>query len=157
MLATPLEVHEMTWTCLGFPALGFSQGSVEVLSSTKFSLNSCSQAGNSRDTSLCTSSRSPFLFLFSVTVCLCGGFPRSSSLVLPLLSGTGFSVYLLASNTESCDEEEDEVGVSVVEELVDKPGTADGTVFNRGSSGRYTHDPRRASGEQELREFRQEA
>ena len=32
-------------------------------------------------------------------------------------------MYLLMSNTESCDEDDDEVGVTVVEELVDKPGT----------------------------------
>ena len=53
------------------------------------------------------------------------GFLRSSSLVLPLLSGTGFSVYLLSSNKESCDEE---VGEDTVEEqLADKPGTTNGT------------------------------
>ena len=33
-------------------------------------------------------------------------------------------MYLLTSNTESCDEEDDEVGVGVEEEeLADKPGT----------------------------------
>ena len=58
---------------------------------------------------------------------LCSGFHRGSSFVLPLLSDTGFSVYLFASNTESCDEDGDEVGVGVVEELVDKPGTTNGT------------------------------
>ena len=52
------------------------------------------------------------------SVGLCSGVPRSSSLVLPLLSSTGFS-----SNTESCDEDDDEVGVGFQEELVDKPGT----------------------------------
>ena len=53
---------------------------------------------------------------------------RSSSLVLPLLSGTGFSVYLLTSNTESCDEDDGEVGEGAVEdELADKPGTTNGT------------------------------
>ena len=57
----------------------------------------------------------------------CSGFPRSSSLVLPLLSGTGFSVYLLASNTESCDEDDEEADVGVEEELADKPETTDGT------------------------------
>ena len=36
-------------------------------------------------------------------------------------------MYLLTSNTESSDE--DEVGVGVVEELVDKPGTTNGTEF----------------------------
>ena len=35
---------------------------------------------------------------------------------IPLLSGTGFSVYLLTSNTESCDEDDEEVGDGVVEE-----------------------------------------
>ena len=62
--------------------------------------------------------------MFSVSVGLCTRFPRSSSLVLPLLSGTGFSVYLLTSNSESCDEDDEEVGVGCEEELVDKPGTA---------------------------------
>ena len=37
-------------------------------------------------------------------------------------------MYLLTSNTESCDE--DNVGVGVVEELVDKPRTSNGTYFD---------------------------
>ena len=100
-----------------------------MLSSTKFSLNSCSQSGNSCDFSLCTSSDSPFLLLFSVSVCLCNGFHRSSSLVLPLLSGTGFAVFLLTQKkTESCDEDDEEVGEGVVdEELANKQGTTNGT------------------------------
>ena len=61
----------------------------------------------------------------------CSGSPRSSPLVLPLLSGTGFSVYLLTSNTESCDEDDGEVGEGVVEEeLADKTGTTNGTKFD---------------------------
>ena len=68
-----------------------------------------------------------FYFVFSVSVDLCSGFPRSSSLVLPLLSGTGFSVYLLTSNTASCDRDVEEVCVGVVQELIDKPGTTIGT------------------------------
>ena len=36
-------------------------------------------------------------------------FPRDSSLIISLLSCAGFSVYLLTSNTESCDEDDDEV------------------------------------------------
>ena len=31
------------------------------------------------------------------------------------------------SNTESCDDDDEDVGVGVVEELVDKPGTSNGT------------------------------
>ena len=54
---------------------------------------------------------------------LCSGFLRSSSLVLLLVSGTGFSVYLLSSNTECCDEDDDEESVGVVDDLVDEPGT----------------------------------
>ena len=60
----------------------------------------------------------------------CCGSHRSSSLVLPLLSGTGFSVYLLTSNTESCDEDVEE-GEDDVEELADKPGTTKGTWFEK--------------------------
>ena len=36
-------------------------------------------------------------------------------------------MYLLRSNTESCDEDDDEVGVGVVEGLVDEPRTTSGT------------------------------
>ena len=108
----------------GLETIGWA---VEVLSSTKFSLNSCSQSGKSCNRSLCTSSRPSFLFVCLVSVGLCIGFPRSSSLVHLLLSGTGFSAHRLTSNTESGDEDAEEVGVGVVEELVDKPETTNGT------------------------------
>ena len=62
LLAAPLEVHEMTLEVSWLPCSGFPQGSVEVLSSTKHSLNSCSQSGNSWDLSLCTSSDSPYFY-----------------------------------------------------------------------------------------------
>ena len=39
-------------------------------------------------------------------------------------------MYLLMSNTESGDEDDQEVGVGVVEELVDEPGTTNGTQFD---------------------------
>ena len=74
-------------------------------------------SGNSCDISLCTSSRPSFFILFSVSVGLCIGFLCSSTLVLLIFSGSGFSVYLPTSNTESCDEDDGEVGVGVVEEL----------------------------------------
>ena len=97
---------------------GFRRGSEGLLSSTKF--------GKSCNRSRCTSSRLSF-FLFRISVGLCIGFPCSSSLVLPLISSAGLSVYLLTSNTESCYED-DEVGVGVVEELVGKPRTTNGSV-----------------------------
>ena len=59
--------------------------------------------------------------MFSVAGDLHNGFLRSPLLVLPLLSCSGFSEFLLTSNTESHDEEDDEVGVvGVVKELEDK-------------------------------------
>ena len=122
--------------------------------------------------SLCTSFDSLFLFLFSVSVVSCNGSHRSSPLIVPLLSVTGCSVYLLTSDMESCDEDDGEVGVGVVEELVDKPGTTNGTYFDILQSillpffGEMwflsagpvvgTHDPSRASQEEELRVFLQE-
>ena len=36
-------------------------------------------------------------------------------------------MYLLTSNTESCDEDDDEVGVGDEKELADIPGTTNGT------------------------------
>ena len=57
----------------------------------------------------------------------CSGSPRRSSFIPPFLSDTGFSVYLLTSSTESCDEDDGEVGEGPVEELVDKAGTTNGT------------------------------
>ena len=66
--------------------------------------------------------------MFSVSVGLWSGFP-----VAPLLTRTstsfGYWIFrcLLTSNTESCDQDDEEVGVGVVEELVDKPGTTNGT------------------------------
>ena len=57
-----------------------------------------------------------FYLCFLVFVDLCGGFHRNSSLELPLLSVAGFSVYLLTSHTESCDEYVEEVGVDDGEE-----------------------------------------
>ena len=95
LLAAPLEIHEMTWKCPDFPALGFSKALLEYFHQLKFSLKSCCQSGNSCDISLCTSSDSPFLFVFSVSVVSCSGSRRNSPLVLPILSETGFLVYLL--------------------------------------------------------------
>ena len=80
---------------------GFLRDSVGTLSSNKFSLNSCSQSGRSRDIPPCNSSSSSFLFVFSVPAGSCKGFPRNSALILPLLSIAGFSVPI----TESCDED----------------------------------------------------
>ena len=65
-----------------------------------------------------------FISMFVFVFCR---FPRNSSLVSPLLSGTGFSLYLLTSHTESCDEDDDKARVGVAQELVDKPGTTNGT------------------------------
>ena len=89
------------------------QGSVEVVSSTKFSLDSCSQSSNSCDVSLCTSCDSPV-----VSVDPCSGFPRSPPSVPPLLSHTGFSISLfsLFADIDSCEEDGEGVDEDVGEE-----------------------------------------
>ena len=63
--------------------------------------------------------------MFSVSADPRDAFPGDSSLMISLLSAAGFSVLI----TESCHEDDEEVGVGVVEELVDKPGTTNGTQF----------------------------
>ena len=73
--------------------------------------------------SLCTSSSPSCLFGFLFFAGLGNGFPRDSSLVLPLPSAAGFSVPI----SESCDDDIEKVGADEVEELVDRPGTTNGT------------------------------
>ena len=170
LLATPLLNHEKNLKCFGIHAQGFPMALMDYVHPPK---------------SLWTPAANPafhvidrFVLLRVLHFYLCfwfllvqaSGFPGAPHSYFPLLSGTGFSVYLLTSNTESCDGDDEEVGVGVVEELVDKPGTTNGTycnqfschfwwdvVFDRWSSGKYTHDPRRAFRKRELREFLQEA
>ena len=104
LLATPLFIQEKNWKCLDVQRR-VSPSVCWTTSSTKFSLNSCSQSGNSCTRSLCTSSCPSFFFAFLVSAGPCSGFLRNFPLVLPILSVAGFSVYLLTSNTESCDED----------------------------------------------------
>ena len=66
-----------------------------------------------------------FYLCFSVSADPRDAFPGDSSLMISLPSGAGFSVLI----RESCNEDDEEVGVGVVEELVDKPGTTNGTQF----------------------------
>ena len=114
------------WYIVGFFAIicgGFLRDSAGTLSSSKFSLNSCRQSSKSCNSSPCNSSSFSILFVFSVSAGSCNRFHRNSALILPLLSIAGFSVLI----TVSCDEDVEEVGVDDVEELVDKPGTTNGT------------------------------
>ena len=70
------------------------------------------------------------LFLFSVSVDSGSGFNRSSPLVPPLPSGTGFSISLfsLFADFDSCEEDGDGVDEDVgKQELADNPGTTNGT------------------------------
>ena len=136
MLAAPLEDHETNWKC-ALLCIRSPRRLSEVLSSTKFFLNSCSQLGNSCDISLCTSFDSLFLFRFLVSVESCNGSLRSSSFIPLFLSDTGTSTSLvsdtesLVSDVDSCDEDGDEADEgAVVEELADIPGTINGTLFD---------------------------
>ena len=86
LLAAPLEIHETNWKGFDFLALGFLQSSSEVLSSTKFSINSCSQSGNSCDISPCTSSDASF-FILVFNSC---GFIQRVSPKLSIRTSTSF-------------------------------------------------------------------
>ena len=55
------------------------------------------------------------------------GFPVTPHSYFHFFRVLKFSVCLLKSKTESCDEDAEEVGVGVVEELVDKPETTNVT------------------------------
>ena len=95
LLVAPLEVHEMLWKCLDFLALGFSKALLKYFhqpNSLWTPADSPASHVIDRSVLLCV-----LHFLFSVPSGSCSGFHRSSSLVLPLLSCTGFSVYLLTS------------------------------------------------------------
>ena len=96
-----------------------------TLSSNNQCLNSCSQSGTPCNSPLRNSSSS-FLFVISISVDSCHEFPpaNESSLAFSLLLVAGISV----SVTVSCDGDVGEV--DVVEQLVDKPGTANGTWFD---------------------------
>ena len=61
--------------------------------------------------------------MFSVSADPRDRFPRDSSLTVSLLSVAGFSVLI----TVSCDEDVDEASEDEVEELVDRPGTTNGS------------------------------
>ena len=87
------------------------------------SLKSCNHSGTSSNSSLCHSLSSSFLFVFSVFADPRDWFLRVSSLMISLLSVVGFSV----PTTESCCEDVEELGQDEAEELVDRPGTKNGT------------------------------
>ena len=95
LLATPLD---NSWEGLAVSrslGAGFPRGSEGLNSSTKFSLNSCSQSGNSCKRSLCTSSRPSFLFcVFGFCRFHATGFPVAPHSCFHFFLGTGFSVYL---------------------------------------------------------------
>ena len=78
--------------------------SERLLSSTQFSLNSCSQSGKSCNRSLRNSSSFSFIFVFSISADPCDVFHRDSSFIISLLSVAGFSVL----STVSCDEDVEE-------------------------------------------------
>ena len=69
------------------------------------------------------SSMSSILFGFSVSAGPRDELPRTSSLILSLLVAAGCSVEV----SVSCDEDVGEVGEDELEELVDRPGTTNGT------------------------------
>ena len=80
-------------------------------------------SGRSCDEFPRTFSLSSFLFGFSISAGPCDEFPRTPSRILSLLVDAGCSMDV----TASCDEDEEDVGEDELEELLDRPGTTNGT------------------------------
>ena len=81
-------------------------------------VSSCHHSGNSSNGFPCASSLSSFLVGFSISAGPCDRFPCTSTLVLSLHGFAGCTVG---------DEDVGEVDELEVEELVDRPGTTNGT------------------------------
>ena len=120
-----------------------SRGSARTLATTQFCLNSCSQSGKScNSSSLCALSSSSILFGFSYSADFCNVFHRNSSLVLPLIAAR-----FPLPNTESSDEDVEEVGEDDVEKCLRH------VVFDRWSNREYIRGPRKASRAKQMRVF----
>ena len=94
-----------------------------MLSSTRFSINSSYHSGRSRNEFLRSVSLSPFLFVFSVSAGSCDGLASTVLLALSFFIDAGRCVGV----TASCDENVGDVDEDELEELVDRPGTTNGT------------------------------
>ena len=139
-----------------------------TLSSTSPCLISCSQSGTPCNSSLFDSSSSSFLFRFSISADSLDGFPRAKSLVLSLLLVAGIFVVVSllrwrcwrnkwrwSRGTRRQTKDNEWYIVRCV--AIDFLAIFDEMwFFDRWSSGKCTHDPRRASREKELRDFLQE-
>ena len=80
-------------------------------------------------------------FCFRFLSVYAAGFPRNSSLVLPLHSSTGFLVYLLNSSINQRRRMTNSLICCNQFSCI----FCEMWFFDRWSSGKYTHDPRRAS------------
>ena len=128
LLAAPLEVHEMTRKCLDFPALGFPKALLKYFQQPiSLRIPVAKQAIHA--IYLFVLLRVPhFYFCFWFLWIHAAGLPMLFTRTSTSFWYWIFLVYLSASNTESCDEDDGEVGEGVVEEeLADKPGTTSGT------------------------------
>ena len=112
MLAAPLEVHETNWKCLHSSASLLPDTLRKYFSSTKFSLNSCSQSGKTGEKTLYFFRFLIFIFGFRFLWIHATGLPEA------LHSYTNFFLILefphrsdtesLLADVDSCDEDGDE-------------------------------------------------
>ena len=123
LLATPLVIHKKNWQCLDIQAQGLH---VALKDYVHRPLSLWNPAGSPASHAIdrCLLRVLHICFCFRFLSVYAAGFSVAPHSYFPLLSSTGFFVYLLKSNTEPCDEDDDDVGESVVEEeLADKPRT----------------------------------
>ena len=127
LLATPLVIHEKNWKCLDAQAPGLPVAAKNNFHRPHFLWTpAASPASHAIDRSVLLRVLH-FYLCFRFLLIHAPGFTVTPHSYFHFILLRDFSAYLLTSKTESCDEDVEEVGVGVVEELVEKPGTTNGT------------------------------
>ena len=126
LLAAPLVIHEKNWKCLDIQAQGWHVVLLKYFHRPNFLWTPAASPASQailRLVLLCVL----LYFWFRFLLVYASGFSVALHSYFHFFLVLEFSVYLLTSNTESCDEDDEKVGVGVVEELVDRPGATNGT------------------------------
>ena len=119
----------MTWKCLDFLALGFTKALLKYFHRpNSLGIPVANQAIHVKNLFVLLRVRL-FKNCFRFLWIYAAGLPEALHSWFHFFLVLEFSLYLLTSNTESSDEDDEEVGEGVVEEeLADKPGTTNGTL-----------------------------
>ena len=118
LLATLFVIHEKNWKCLDVHAMSLTMTLQEHFHQPNSLWIPVANPADHAIINFVVLRRLHFYLCFRVLL-----IHGDSSLIIALLATAGFSVL----TTFSCDEDIEEVGEDEVEELVDRPGTTNGT------------------------------